>query len=54
MIPMNDFRSEPEELVRQELAAMERVLRPGWNILGSEVQGFESSWAARCGMKETA
>ncbi|HEY4743054.1 MAG TPA: DegT/DnrJ/EryC1/StrS family aminotransferase [Desulfuromonadaceae bacterium] len=50
MIPMNDFRSEPEELVQQELAAVERVLRSGWYVLGSEVQSFETSWAARCGV----
>ena len=49
MILMNDFRSEPEELVRKELEAVEKVLRSGWYILGSEVKSFESSWAARCG-----
>jgi dTDP-4-amino-4,6-dideoxygalactose transaminase len=51
MILMNDFRTEPDELVRQELAAVERVLRSGWYILGNEVKTFESSWAARCGVK---
>ena len=49
MILMNDFRAEPEELVQKELAAVERVLRSGWYILGNEVKDFESSWAARCG-----
>ena len=48
MIAMNDFRLEPEELIQQELAAMERVVRSGWYVLGSEVQDFESRWAARC------
>jgi len=49
MIQMNDFRAEPEELIRQELAAVERVVRSGWYILGNEVKDFESRWAARCG-----
>ncbi len=49
MIQMNDFRAEPEELIRQELAAVERVVRSGWYILGNEVRDFESRWAARCG-----
>lgn len=51
MILMNDFRAEPEELVQKELAAVERVLRSGWYILGNEVKDFESSWATRCGAK---
>jgi len=51
MILMNNFRAEPEELVQKELAAVERVLRSGWFILGSAVTDFESSWAALCGAK---
>jgi dTDP-4-amino-4,6-dideoxygalactose transaminase len=51
MIQMNDFRAEPEELVRKELEAVERVLRSGWYILGSEGKDFESRWAARCGTR---
>jgi len=50
MILMNDFRAEPTALLEQELAAMERVLRSGWYILGQEVQQFESKWAACCGV----
>ncbi len=49
MIQMHDFRAEPEKLIRQELAAIERVLRSGWYILGNEVKSFESRWSARCG-----
>jgi dTDP-4-amino-4,6-dideoxygalactose transaminase len=49
MILMNDFKAEPEELVQKELAAVERVLRSGWYILGNEVKDFEAGWAARCG-----
>jgi dTDP-4-amino-4,6-dideoxygalactose transaminase len=51
MILMNDFRTEPEELVRKELEAVERVLRSGWYILGGEVKDFEARWAARCGTR---
>lgn len=48
MIPMNDFKSQPEGLLRSEMAAVERVLRSGWYILGSEVKAFEAAWAQRC------
>lgn len=48
MIPLNDFRREPEELVQRQLEAMERVLRSGWYILGREVESFEERWAAEC------
>jgi dTDP-4-amino-4,6-dideoxygalactose transaminase len=48
MIQMNDFQAEPEELIQQELAAAERVLRSGWFILGNDVKEFEAEWAARC------
>ncbi|HUI44929.1 MAG TPA: DegT/DnrJ/EryC1/StrS family aminotransferase [Nitrospirota bacterium] len=51
MILMNDFRSEPDELVQNELAAVERVLRSGWYILGNEVKDFEQHWATYCGAK---
>ena len=51
MIRMNDFTSEPEELRRQELAAVERVFRSGSFILGSEVRQFEEAWANFCDTK---
>lgn len=47
---MNDFRAEPETLRVAELAAVERVLRSGWYVLGNEVRTFENVWATRCGM----
>lgn len=50
MILMNDFHAEPEALLEQELAAIERALRSGWYILGNEVKDFESAWAKRCGV----
>ena len=48
MILLNDFRAEPEELLVQELAAIERVLRSGWYIVGEEVKSFETAWAQYC------
>jgi dTDP-4-amino-4,6-dideoxygalactose transaminase len=51
MIRMNDFTSEPEELRRQELAAVERAFRSGRFILGNEVQRFEEAWAKFCGAR---
>src|SRR5437016_11076815 len=51
MIRMNDFTSEPDELRREELVAVERVSRSGWFILGNEVRQFEGTWAKFCGAK---
>lgn len=48
MIAMNQFSAEPEELVQKEIAAVERVIRSGWYILGKEVSQFEAEWAACC------
>jgi dTDP-4-amino-4,6-dideoxygalactose transaminase len=50
MILMNDFRAESEELRFAELAALDRVLRSGWYVLGNEVKAFEVAWAERCGV----
>lgn len=49
MIPLNDFKAEPEELLQAQLKAVERVLRSGWYILGNELKAFEGQWALRCG-----
>src|SRR5438093_12544995 len=51
MIRMNDFTSEPDELRREELVAIEHVLRSGWFILGNEVRQFERTWAKFCSTK---
>src|SRR5206468_8412360 len=51
MISMNGFLREPEGLRKQELAAVERVLRSGWYILGDEVKSFEAEWARTIGTK---
>lgn len=50
MILMNNFQAEPAELIQQEVAAVERVIKSGWYILGNEVGKFESAWANRCGV----
>jgi len=50
VISMNDFRSEPEELLQRELQAVERVLRSGWYVLGKELAAFEAAWARQCGL----
>ena len=52
MILMNDFKAEPEELLQREMIAVERVLRSGWYVLGSEVKAFEAAWAQRCGIAQ--
>ena len=51
MILMNDFRAEPTELIQQEIAAVEKVIKSGWYILGNQVKTFESAWASRCQVK---
>lgn len=45
MIRMNDFKSEPEDLIRAQVAAAERIIRSGWFVLGPEVEAFEKQWA---------
>lgn len=49
MILMNDFKREEEALIASQLAAVERVLRSGWYVLGNEVKAFEAQWATWCG-----
>lgn len=46
---MNHFASEPDALVKAQLAACERVIRSGWWILGQEVAAFEKEWAHSAG-----
>jgi dTDP-4-amino-4,6-dideoxygalactose transaminase len=49
MVLMNDFKSMPEGMFQEQMAAVERVFKSGWYILGKEVEAFEKSWAAFCG-----
>lgn len=51
MIRMNDFRSDPERLIRDQVEAAERVIRSGWYVLGEEVRRFEAQWASRCAVE---
>jgi dTDP-4-amino-4,6-dideoxygalactose transaminase len=53
MIQMNDFKAEPVSLLSKEIAAVERVLRSGWFVLGNELHRFEQAWALRCGVAHT-
>lgn len=48
MINMNDFASEPNALVVQQLEAVRGVLESGWFVLGAQVEKFEEKWAERC------
>ncbi|BFM39489.1 DegT/DnrJ/EryC1/StrS family aminotransferase [Synechocystis sp. LKSZ1] len=48
MIKMNDFAGEPEELLQEQISAVEKVLRSGWYVLGPEVKNFEKLWAENC------
>jgi dTDP-4-amino-4,6-dideoxygalactose transaminase len=50
MITLNDFKAEPEALLKAQLAAAERVFRSGWYILGNELKAFEARWAETCGI----
>ena len=49
MIPMGDLQREYGRLRPQIDAAIDRVLRRGWFILGEEGEAFEAEWAAYCG-----
>ena len=53
MILMNDFKAEPQALRDAMMAAAGRVFASGWFVLGRECREFESSWAARCGVRRT-
>lgn len=47
---MNDFKTEPPQLIEDMLNAVRRVLVSGWYILGNEVVEFEKQWAEICGV----
>lgn len=48
-IPFLDLKAGYLELKDELDAAYERVMNSGWYILGSEVEAFESEYAAYCG-----
>jgi dTDP-4-amino-4,6-dideoxygalactose transaminase len=47
-IPMGDLRREYSRIHADVDAAIGRVLRRGWFVLGEEGAAFESEWAAYC------
>ncbi len=49
-IPMGDLGREYGRLRSEIDAAVERVLRRGWFILGEEGEAFEAAWASYCGV----
>lgn len=50
-VPFNDLQRQYLAQQEQIDAAVQRVLRSGWYILGPEVQAFEQEWAAYCGAR---
>lgn len=51
MIPFLDLGAAYRELKPEIEAAVSRVLKSGWYILGPEVEAFEAEWAAYCEAK---
>lgn len=51
MIPFLDLKSINDRHADAIAAAMDRVRRSGWYILGAEVAAFEEGYAAYCGAK---
>lgn len=52
MIPVNDLQRQTEPLLGEIEAALARVMRSGWFILGKEVAAFEREFADWCGTAE--
>jgi dTDP-4-amino-4,6-dideoxygalactose transaminase len=51
-VPFLDLAATYRELQPELDAACHRVLSSGWYILGEEVEAFEQSWAAYCGVRQ--
>jgi dTDP-4-amino-4,6-dideoxygalactose transaminase len=51
MIPLLDLKEANRPMQAEIDAAVLRVSRSGWYILGPEVEAFEAEWAAYCGAK---
>jgi len=49
MIPFLDYKAVNAPYFDEIEAAMSRVLRSGWYVLGPEVEGFEAEYTAYCG-----
>ncbi|WP_026370630.1 DegT/DnrJ/EryC1/StrS family aminotransferase [Kallotenue papyrolyticum] len=50
-VPFNDLQRQYRAQQAQIEAAVQRVLRSGWYILGPELAAFEQEWAAYCGAR---
>jgi len=50
-VPANDFAAQWEEIRSDAIAAIDRVGRSGWLILGEEVRGFEDDLARWWGVE---
>jgi dTDP-4-amino-4,6-dideoxygalactose transaminase len=50
-IPFLDYKAVNSPYFAEIEAAMSRVLRSGWYVLGPEVEAFEQEWADYCGSK---
>lgn len=50
-VSFNDFAPQYNELKNELDAALLRVMRSSWYILGSEVEAFEKEYASYCGAK---
>ena len=44
-ININEFGREPEDLLKNQITAVENVFKSGWFILGKKVKEFEDIWA---------
>jgi aminotransferase EvaB len=52
MFPINDLQRHTAPLLGEIEAALARVMRSGWFIMGREVEAFEREFAAWCGVPE--
>lgn len=52
MIAINDLQRHTQPLLAEIEAALTRVTRSGWFIMGKEVAAFEQEFAAYCGVPE--
>ena len=49
-VPFNDLKRQTASLESELAAAINRVLRSGWYILGPECAAFDEEFAAYCGV----
>jgi dTDP-4-amino-4,6-dideoxygalactose transaminase len=54
LVPFLDLKRQHQEIEKELMEAMTRVLGSGAYILGREVEAFEREWAHFCGVSEAA